>query len=552
VFDAAGNLLSVKYPNGITNQYAYDPLNRLINMSAGLRGAQRADFTYSLKSGGTRTNLADNVGGTSRAFSWSYDSLYRLTNETVSGATTGTLTNVFDGVGNRTSRAGSLGGLGPLTSTFDANDQVDNDSNPNNANIWYDANGNMKTNGAAIYAYDWANRLVAYTNGTTTNGITYDSAGNRIKKITPNGSTVYLVAEVNPTGYPQVVEESTVSGSTTNLSKVYTYGLARISQRQISGNLVTFYGYDGLGSVRYLADTSGTIQNTYAYDAFGNAIVSNAAVANVYLFAGEQFDLDLKLSYNRARYWDPSIGRFLTMDTFEGRLEDPLSLHKYLYCKANPVNGVDPSGHDEIDWGMTVFISPLWSLGKMIAGDIKNGPPTHVGDVLNEYFSPFSHEKVWIMGPTDHYTQIVRKWQSVITAVDDAKTSLRSNPADWDAHHKTTSSWKPGAAYVMDQNAWQERVANPPGTDPDTAKREFSYWKKTGIQTDALYIATIGSFEVFVTANQLDLTTRKAVLNVWMFNLMDRRSFGRFAQYAVLSGQANQWMWWNWTEDYTW
>jgi RHS repeat-associated protein len=352
VFDAAGNLLTVKYPNGITNQYAYDSLNRLTKMSAGLRGAQRGDFTYTLKSGGSRTSLADNVGGTTRTFNWSYDSLARLTNETVSGATTGTLTNVYDRVGNRTAQTGSLGNLTGGTSTFDVNDRVDNDSNPNNANIWFDANGNMKTNGAAVYSYDWANRLVAYTNGTTTNGITYDAAGNRIKKITPNGTTVYLVAEINPTGYPQVVEESTVSGGTTNLSKVYTYGLARIGQRQISGNVLTFYGYDGLGSVRYLTDTSGTIQNAYAYDAFGNAIVSNAPIANVYLFAGEQFDPDLKLSYNRARYYDPSIGRFLTLDTYPGNNEDPLSLHKYLYCQGNPVNRVDPSGLT--DFSLTV------------------------------------------------------------------------------------------------------------------------------------------------------------------------------------------------------
>ena len=47
---------------------------------------------------------------------------------------------------------------------------------------------------------------------------------------------------------------------------------------------------------------------------------------------------------SRARYVNPQIGRFWTMDTYEGTREQPQSLHKYLYCDGNPENGVDPSG----------------------------------------------------------------------------------------------------------------------------------------------------------------------------------------------------------------
>jgi len=50
--------------------------------------------------------------------------------------------------------------------------------------------------------------------------------------------------------------------------------------------------------------------------------------------------------YLRARYMSPGYGRFWTMDTFEGSPTDPQSLHKYLYCAADPVNRIDPSGHD--------------------------------------------------------------------------------------------------------------------------------------------------------------------------------------------------------------
>src|SRR5207244_2978163 len=103
-----------------------------------------------------------------------------------------------------------------------------------------------------------------------------------------------------------------------------------------------YYGYDGLGSTRYLTDDGGIITDTYVYDAFGILTASTGSTENDYLFAGEQWDPDLGLYYLRARYYHPYSGRFWTADTFLGDEVDPLSLHKYVYCAADPVNRVDP------------------------------------------------------------------------------------------------------------------------------------------------------------------------------------------------------------------
>ena len=97
--------------------------------------------------------------------------------------------------------------------------------------------------------------------------------------------------------------------------------------------------------MRLLADNSGRITDRYTYDAFGNLISSYGNTKNDFLFAGEQFDPVTGLYYLRARYMDTNSGRFISMDTYEGSIDDPVSLHKYLYANSDPVNNVDPSGY---------------------------------------------------------------------------------------------------------------------------------------------------------------------------------------------------------------
>jgi len=138
------------------------------------------------------------------------------------------------------------------------------------------------------------------------------------------------------------------------VSLFYTYGLDLIAQHQLMPVEApdhwetSYYLYDGLGSVRALADETGLVTDAYFYDAYGrllNIASTGDGTPNTYLFTGEQFDADLGMYYLRARYLNPETGRFHTMDSFEGRFSDPQTLHKYLYAHANPVMFVDPSGN---------------------------------------------------------------------------------------------------------------------------------------------------------------------------------------------------------------
>ncbi|UBF29493.1 hypothetical protein K9N68_06825 [Kovacikia minuta CCNUW1] len=62
------------------------------------------------------------------------------------------------------------------------------------------------------------------------------------------------------------------------------------------------------------------------------------------MFAGEQYDSNLGDYYLRARYYSSDTGRFTRRDDFEGRRDEPLTLHRYIYTNSNPANGIDPTG----------------------------------------------------------------------------------------------------------------------------------------------------------------------------------------------------------------
>ncbi|RLC19393.1 MAG: hypothetical protein DRI57_07180, partial [Deltaproteobacteria bacterium] len=94
--------------------------------------------------------------------------------------------------------------------------------------------------------------------------------------------------------------------------------------------------------------TRPNVTDSYVYDAFGNLRDRLGTTVNHYLYTGEQYDPDAGLYYLRARYYSPGNGRFASQDSWQGRISDPVTLHKYLYANANPVMYVDPTGYMSI------------------------------------------------------------------------------------------------------------------------------------------------------------------------------------------------------------
>ena len=107
-----------------------------------------------------------------------------------------------------------------------------------------------------------------------------------------------------------------------------------------------FYLQDRLGSVRQVVDSSGIVVNTYTYNPFGQDFATEVSetVDNPFKFTGQYYDPEINQYYLRARQYDPTLMRFTSIDPVKGKFQQPLTLHRYLYCANDSINFTDPSG----------------------------------------------------------------------------------------------------------------------------------------------------------------------------------------------------------------
>lgn len=333
-YDNASNVATVTYPNGVQSTFTYDTLNRVTGLSS-----QPESYTYQR---GPTGNLLSATESSGRQVNWNYDGIYRLTNETISLAPShnnGSVSYDLDPVGNRLNDTSSLQGISSGSWTFNPDDEISSET--------YDANGNVLTSGGKTFTYNSQNQMTSMAVSGTTVTMIYDGFGERVSKTVNGITTQYLVEDdKNPTGYPQVFDELT-NGVVT---RTYTYGLQRVDEEQQIANVWTpsYYGYDGGGNVRNLTNSAGTVTDQYEYDAFGNSFTMSGTTPNEMLYRGEQFDGDLGLYYLRARYYNPTTGRFMSRDPENGNLKHPATLQKYLYVNGDPINLIDPRGRNAL------------------------------------------------------------------------------------------------------------------------------------------------------------------------------------------------------------
>ena len=180
------------------------------------------------------------------------------------------------------------------------------------------------------------NRLTGIMHsGTAVQTDSYDGDGNRVKQVAGSSTFTYSYEGLN------ILYEKNVTGGVATVTKhFYADGL---QVAKMVGTSVYYLHEDALGSVRLVATASASIKFSSDYVPYGSNYQMTGK--EEFMYAGKVYDSTTGLYYLLARYYDPTIGRFITEDSYSGDEDDPMTLNRYAHRKDNPERYNDSSGH---------------------------------------------------------------------------------------------------------------------------------------------------------------------------------------------------------------
>jgi len=342
-YDNAGNVLTITYPGSKNVTYTYDAVNNLKTV----KDWNNNTTTYNYRSDGQLDYM---IYPNTVKTTYTYDNAGRSTGMSTkrsngSGSVIAEYSFVLDPLGNHTQeniieQYTAYLNTAPATINYSYNN-ANRIQFAGNILFGFDNNGNTTSKTGYIYSYDSQDNLLSVS-GNYSAGFEYDGLGNR-RKATRNGVVTNYVLDI--LGMSNVLLETDASGTPQNY---YVYGLGLISRIK-SDNTTHYYVCDYRGSTVAITDatTTANITHKYQYDDFGTLIQFQEADVNLFRFVGKYGVMyeDSTLYFMRARYYDPSIGRFLS--------EDPVwSTNLYSYVNNTPIVYIDPKGLIKVGTGI--------------------------------------------------------------------------------------------------------------------------------------------------------------------------------------------------------
>lgn len=194
------------------------------------------------------------------------------------------------------------------------------------------------------YQYDSQHQLQTATlpDGTVAE-YQYDAFGRRIRKTVTDKTGTKTKTEYIWQG-SKIVAESSKQHYQSYLYEPGTFKPLALLKGKGKEAQVYYYQLDHLGTPQELTNAHGGICWSARYKAYGNlAVLDIADVDNPLRFQGQYYDQETGLHYNRYRYYNPTVGRYMTPDP----IKLAGGLNNYQYTK-NPVGYIDPLGLNEL------------------------------------------------------------------------------------------------------------------------------------------------------------------------------------------------------------
>lgn len=363
-YDAVGRLLQRKAvsptSSANTETRSYDVLGRLLSVKSASSSGYSTSATYTADSQIATLAQTANGNAASNTSTLTYDDAGRLISEAVTpaGGTTQTTTYGWDADANRVST--TLPDGSRVDSLYDPSGMLLSSSDGSDYD--YDANGNLARavtpSGTNTFAYDGWGQLSGATGGSEQVGYTRDALGRNTARTSSSGTE--RIGYLGVTGLVGGYESA--QGQNTLVARDPAGALLAQSSEGSTTSHVFSTIHGDVGAA--LDETSGAVRSSTVFAAFGEPSTQGTAAVPLG-FQSMMTDALTGLVDMGFRQYDPSTGRFTGRDDVVGSLASPVTLNRYTYANADPLNYFDPDGHwgidlgDALDWVDDNVVQPV-------------------------------------------------------------------------------------------------------------------------------------------------------------------------------------------------